>query len=130
VPWSCALVVILAFPLLIRELPRGGHLAEPCGKPGTLEHKRTVDYLSANGNISQLTYSETHQQKVAAKIRTMTLLKMIKAMVNYATLSIFFLGYAPDIAIYLLNLDSSKFVLNTLVELWLGRKPSMKYLDI
>ena len=49
---------------------------------------------------------------------------------SYSTLSISFWGYALNATIHLLNLVPSKSVPKTPMELWSGRKPSMKYLHI
>ena len=55
---------------------------------------------------------------------------MVRSMMSYSTLPISFWGYALNTAINLLNLVPSKFVPKTPMELWNGRKPSMKYLHI
>ena len=51
-------------------------------------------------------------------------------MLSYSTLPISFWGYALETTSYLLNLVPSKSVPKTPVELWNGRKPSMRYLHI
>ena len=55
---------------------------------------------------------------------------MVRSMMSYSTLSISFWGYALNTTIHLLNLVPSKYVPKTPMELWSGRKPSMKYLHI
>ena len=60
----------------------------------------------------------------------MTLLEMVRPMMSYSTLPISFWGYALNTAIHLLNLVPSKSVPKTPMELWSGRKPSMRYLYI
>ena len=55
---------------------------------------------------------------------------MVRSMMSYSILPISFWGYALNTAIHLLNLVPSKFVPKTPMELWSGRKPSMKYLHI
>ena len=49
---------------------------------------------------------------------------------SYSTLLTSFWGYALNTAMYLLNLVPSKSVPKTPVELWNGRKPSMRHLHI
>ena len=49
---------------------------------------------------------------------------------SYSTLPISFWGYALNTAMYLLNLVPSKSVPKTPIELWNGRKPSMRHLCI
>ena len=51
-------------------------------------------------------------------------------MLSYSTLLISFLGYALKTTMHLLNLVPSKFVPKTPMELWSGRKPSIRYLHI
>ena len=55
---------------------------------------------------------------------------MVRSMMSYSTLPISFWGYALSTAIHLLNLVPSKYVPKTPMELWNGRKSSMKYLHI
>ena len=79
-----------------------------------------------------MTAPRTPQQNGEAEKRNMTLLEMVRSMMSYSTLPIFFffLGYAPKTAMHILNLVPSKSVPNTPKELWSGCKPSMKYLHI
>ena len=49
---------------------------------------------------------------------------------SYSTLPISFWGYVLNTAMYLLNLVPLKSVPKTPVELWNGRKPSMRHLHI
>ena len=55
---------------------------------------------------------------------------MVRSMMSYSTLPVSFWGYALKIAMHILNLIPSKSIPNTLMELWSGRKPSMRYLHI
>ena len=55
---------------------------------------------------------------------------MVRSMMSYSTLLISFWGYALNTTIHLLNLIPSKSVPKTPMELWSGRKPSMRYLHI
>ena len=88
------------------------------------------DYLTENGIISQLTTPGTPQQNGVAKRRNRTFLDMVRSMISYSTLPISFWGYALNTAMYLLNLIPLKPVPKTPVELWNGRKPSMRHLHI
>ena len=55
---------------------------------------------------------------------------MVRSMLSYSTLPISFWGYALNTAMYLLNLVPSKYVPKTPIELWIERKPCMRYLHI
>ena len=88
------------------------------------------DYLTQNGIVSQLTALGTPQQNGIAERRNRTLLEMVRSMMSYSTLPIFFWGYALKTIMHILNLVPSKFVPNTPKELWSGPKLSMKYLRI
>ena len=88
------------------------------------------DYLTQNGIVSQLTAPGTPQQNGVAERRNRTLLEMVRSMMSYSTLPVSFWGYALNTAMHLLNLVPSKSVPKTPVELWNGRKPSMRHLHI
>ena len=88
------------------------------------------DYFTRNGIISQLSALGTPQQNGVVERRNRTFLEMIRSMMSHSTLPISFWGYALNTTIHLLNLVPSKFVSKTPMELWSGRKPSMKYLHI
>ena len=89
-----------------------------------------ISRITENGIISQLTAPRTPQQNAVAKRRNMTLLVMVRSLLSYLTLPISFWGYALNTAMYLLNLVLSKSIPKTPVELWIGRKPSMRHLHI
>ena len=88
------------------------------------------DYLIENGIVSQMTAPGTPQQNGVAERKNRPLLAMVRSMMSYSTLPISFWGYALNTAMYLLNLVPSKSIPNTPVELWNGRKPSMRHLHI
>ena len=88
------------------------------------------DYLTENGIISQLTAPGTPQQNGVVERRNRTLSVMVRSMMSYSTLPIFFWGYALNTTMCLLNLVPLKSVPKILVELWNGRKPSMRHLHI
>lgn len=60
----------------------------------------------------------------------MTLIEMVSAMISYVTLPISFWGYTLDIAMYLLNLVPSQSFSKKPIGLWLGQKPSMRYIHV
>ena len=84
------------------------------------------DYLTENGIISQLIAPATPQQNGVAERMNRTLLKMVRSMMSYSNLPISFWGYALGTAMHLLNLVPSKYVPKTPMELWSGRKPSIR----
>ncbi|KAH9670955.1 hypothetical protein KPL70_017162 [Citrus sinensis] len=88
------------------------------------------EYLVENGIISQLTAPGTPQQNGVAERRNRTLLDMVRSMLSYSSLLISFWGLALETAVYLLNLVPSKSVPKTLIELWSGRKPSLRHVRI
>ena len=88
------------------------------------------DYVTQNGIVSQLAALGTPQQNGVAERRNRTFLEMVRSMMSYSTLPISFWGTAFNTAKHLLNLVPSKSVPKTPMELWSGRKPSMKYLHI
>ncbi|KAH9780110.1 hypothetical protein KPL71_007953 [Citrus sinensis] len=88
------------------------------------------EYLVENEIISQLTAPGTPQQNGVAERRNRTLLGMVRSMLSYSLLPISFWGLALETAVYLLNLVPSKLVPKTLIELWSGRKPSLRHVRI
>ena len=86
--------------------------------------------LTENRIISQLTAPGTPQQNGVVERRNRTLSVMVRSMMSYSTLPIFFWGYALNTTMCLLNLVRLKSVPKILVELWNGRKPSMRHLHI
>ena len=88
------------------------------------------DYLIENGIVSQMTAPRTSQQNGVSERRNRALLETVRSMMSYSTLLISFWGYALNTTMYLLNLVPSKSVPKTLVEMWNGRKPSIRDLHI
>ncbi|KAH9679182.1 Integrase catalytic domain-containing protein [Citrus sinensis] len=88
------------------------------------------EYLVENGIISQLTAPGTPQQNGVAERRNTTLLDMVRSMLSYSSLPISFWGLALETAVYLLNLVPSKSMPKTPIELWSGRKPSLRHVCI
>lgn len=87
-------------------------------------------YLSENGINSQLTAPYTPQQNGVSERRNRTLMEMVRSMMSYSDLPVMFWGYALETAAYILNLVPSKTVPTTPMELWSGRKPSLKHVRI
>ena len=52
---------------------------------------------------------------------------MVRSMMSYSDLPNSFWGYALETAAYILNLAPSKSIPTTAIELWTGRKPSLKH---
>ena len=77
-----------------------------------------------------MTAPGTPQQNGVVERRNRTLSVMVRSMMSYSTLPIFFWGYALNTTMCLLNLVRLKSVPKILVELWNGRKPSMRHLHI
>ncbi|WBP92221.1 reverse transcriptase domain-containing protein [Kitasatospora cathayae] len=88
------------------------------------------DYLIENGITSQLSAPGTPQQNGVAERRNRTLLEMTRSMMSYSSLPESFWGYALETALYILNRVPSKSVLETPIELWLGRKASLHHFRI
>ncbi|RVX12712.1 Retrovirus-related Pol polyprotein from transposon TNT 1-94 [Vitis vinifera] len=88
------------------------------------------DYLIENGILSQLTALGTPQQNGVAERRNRTLLDMMRSMMSYSSLPTSFWGYALQTAVYILNIVLSKSIPNTPLELWNGRKPSLRHIRI
>ncbi|KAH9697148.1 hypothetical protein KPL71_023495 [Citrus sinensis] len=88
------------------------------------------EYLVENEIISQLTAPGTPQQNGVAERRNRTLLDMVRSMLSYSSLPISFWGLALETAVYLLNLVPSKSVPKTPIELWSGRKLSLRHVRI
>ena len=88
------------------------------------------DHLIENGILSQLTAPGTPQQNGVAERRNRTLLDMIRSMLSYSSLPTSFWGYALQTAVYILNLVPSKSISKTPLELWNGRKPSLRHIRI
>ncbi|KAH9753635.1 hypothetical protein KPL71_015142 [Citrus sinensis] len=105
-----------------------GHWKKDC--PKIVKSGDFKEYLVENGIISQLTAPGTPQQNGVAERRNRTLLDMMRSMLSYSSLPISFWGLALETAVYLLNLVPSKSVPKTPIELWSGRKPSLRHVRI
>ena len=57
----------------------------------------------------------------------MTLLDMVRSMISFTDLSLFFWGHILLTFIHLLNRVSSKSVSTTPYEIWFSKKPSLGY---
>ncbi|KAM2611853.1 hypothetical protein TB2_031903 [Malus domestica] len=89
-----------------------------------------LDYLKECGIISQWTPPGTPQLNGVSKRRNRTLMNMVRSMMSSADLPVTLWGYALYTAAYLLNRVPSKSVLQTLYEIWHGRKPSLNHIKI
>ena len=89
-----------------------------------------TDYLFQNDIMSQRTSPGTPPQNGIAERRNRTLLDMVRSMISYSKLPISFWGYAFKTAVYILNVIPSKTISKTPLELWSGRKPSLRHYRI
>ena len=89
-----------------------------------------TDYLITNGIVSQLTTPGALPQNGVAEQRNKILLDIIRSMMSYSTLLILFWGYALQTVLDILNVVPSKAILKTPLELWCGRKPSLRHYRI
>ena len=89
-----------------------------------------TDYLIKNGIVFQLTASGTRPQNKVAEQRNRTLLNMVRSMMSYSTLPILFWGYTLQTTVDILNVVPSKAILKIPLELWCGRKPSLRHYRI
>ena len=55
---------------------------------------------------------------------------MVRSMMGFTSLSISFWGYALESTCYLLNKVSSKSIIKTPYEIWIGHKSALSYLRV
>ena len=55
---------------------------------------------------------------------------MVRSMIYHSTLSELLWGEALKTVVYILNKVPTKATVNTLYELWMGKKPSLKHLHV
>ena len=55
---------------------------------------------------------------------------MVRSMISYSSLPLSFWGYTLQIAVHILNVVPSKSISKTPLELWNGRKPSLRHFRI
>ena len=72
----------------------------------------------------------TPQQNGVAERRNRTLMDMVRSTLSNSTLPLSLWMYALKTAVYLLNRVPSKAVPETPLELWPGRKSSLRHLHI
>ena len=58
------------------------------------------------------------------------MLDMVRSMMSYSLLPLSFWGYALQTVVYILNVVPSKSIQHTPLELWSGRKPSLRHIRI
>ena len=88
------------------------------------------DFLIENRILSHLTAPNTPEQNGVAERRNRTLLDMVRSMISYSSLPLSFWGYALQTAVHILNVVPSKSIPKTPLELWNGRKPSLRHFRI
>ena len=89
-----------------------------------------TDHLIENGIVSQLSTPGDPQLNGVAERRNRTLLDMVRSMISYSSLPVSFWGYAIRTAVDILNVVPSKSAPKTPLELWNGRKPSLRHYRI
>lgn len=72
----------------------------------------------------------TSQRNGVYERRNRTLLDMVRTMMSFTSLPLSFWGYALEISAHVLNRMPSKVVPKTPCELWCGKSPSYKYLQM
>ena len=88
------------------------------------------EFLIEHEIRSQLMAPGTPQQNGVAEMRNRTLLDMMRSMFSYSSLPSSFWGYALQTAMYILNVVPSKSIPKTPLELWSGRKVSLRHFRI
>ena len=58
------------------------------------------------------------------------LLDMVRSMMSYSSLPIPFWGYSQQTVVYILNVNPSKSIQKTPLELWNGHKPILRHFCI
>ena len=89
-----------------------------------------TDHLIENGIVSELSTPGDPQLNGVAERRNRTLLDMVRSMISYSSLPVSFWGYAIKTAVDILNVVPSKSIPKTPLELWNGRKPSLRHYRI
>ena len=92
--------------------------------------KSFEDFMVEYGIVYQLTASGTPQQNGVAERRNRTLMEIVRSMISFSSLPNSFWGYALQTAAYILNVVPSKTVPKTPLELWNGRKVSLRHFRI
>ncbi|KAL0437852.1 UNVERIFIED_CONTAM: Retrovirus-related Pol polyprotein from transposon TNT 1-94 [Sesamum radiatum] len=89
-----------------------------------------LDYLKENRILSQWTPPGTPQLNGVSERRNRTLLDMVRSMMSFTKLPLFFWGYALETAAKLLNMAPSKTVAQTPYKIWHDKPASYKYLRV
>ena len=92
--------------------------------------KEFKDHLIEHGIVSQLTTPRTPQQNGVAERRNRTMLDMVRSMMIYSSLPLSLWGNVLQTVVYNLNVVPSKSIQHTPLELWSGRKPSLRHICI
>ena len=88
------------------------------------------DFCKEHGIVHHYTMPYTPQQNGVAERRNRTLMDMVRSMMSYSDLPLFFWGEALHTAVYLLNHSPSKAVTVTPYELWTGRRSLLRHLAV
>ena len=84
-----------------------------------------LTYLEENEILSQWIPPKIPQHNGILERRNRILLDMVWSLMGFATLSIFFWGYALETVCLVLNNISNKSVSKTSYKIWSGRRPNL-----
>ena len=87
-------------------------------------------FLESRGICAQYTMPGTLQRNGVVERRNRTLMDMVKSMLNNSSLPKSLWMHALKTTLYLLNRVPSKAVPKTPFELWMGRKHSLRHLNV
>ncbi|KAL0411374.1 UNVERIFIED_CONTAM: hypothetical protein Slati_3727100 [Sesamum latifolium] len=87
-----------------------------------------INYLKRNGILSQWTPPGTPQLNGVAERRNRILLDMVRSMMSFTKLPLYFWGYALETAVKLHNIAPSKSVPQTPYEIWHSKPASYKFI--
>jgi hypothetical protein len=114
------------------KIVRSDHVGEYYGRhtPYSQVPKPFARFLQENGIVAQYSTPGEPQQNGVAKRRNHTLMDMVRSMMSYSNLPLSLWMEALKTAIHILNRVPSKSVPKTPYELWTGRVPSLKHLQV
>ena len=87
-------------------------------------------FLKKHRNISHFGALGTLSKNRVAKKRNQILVDIVRYMMNFSSLSLFFGGYTLHTTTYLLNLVSFKSVPLTPTKMWRGLKHNLQHIHI
>ncbi|GKA99573.1 retrotransposon protein, putative, ty1-copia subclass [Tanacetum coccineum] len=97
---------------------------------GEYSSHKFVNHVKICGIVYQLTPPYTPQHNGLSKRRNLTLLDMVRSMMNITTLPKSFWGYALESVARILNMVPTKKVERTPYEIWHGKAHKLSYLRL